>query len=52
MFLLALMEFAERVLFFGASFSLQSKFRFVLSRSNLWRHHTLVALPELSSSSH
>lgn len=33
--LLALMGFAERILIFGASFSLQSKCRSVLSRSNL-----------------
>jgi len=38
--LLALMEFAERCLFFGTSFSLPSKFRLRLSRSNLFSHHT------------
>ena len=53
--LLALMEFAERVLFFGASFVLPSRFRLFLSRSNLSSHHTtsrcLTLGPAATSSS-
>ncbi len=47
--LLALMEFAERILFFCASFALPSRFRLRLSRSNLFSHHTLIALRKLSA---
>ena len=41
--LLALMEFAERRLIFGASLKLQNRCRLYLSRSNLFSHHPLRA---------
>jgi hypothetical protein len=44
------MEFAERLLFFGASSSLPSRFRLSLSRSNLFSHHTVALLTAIKVS--